>query len=194
MTRMRMAMLVGGVLSVAASPSAARSQQDTVRRDSAHRAAGAKPLQIESGRENHTMRSDGAPHRIAGKGAEGMGSNRDQLRERQRELASEGCDPGPVDGLLGPRTRAAMRCSAAKKQTSAGATGSAGAAGTTGTGTGAGTTRASATGGMTRTMSSSDTGRSQTARHRRPPGADSARRGRTGAAHDSLQMGKPPSD
>ncbi|MGI8498684.1 MAG: peptidoglycan-binding domain-containing protein, partial [Gemmatimonadaceae bacterium] len=128
MTGMRLALLTAGVLAaiVAPPPSAASAQQDTARQDSTRRGAastGSKPVQIDAGRLNHTMRNDSLPHRTASKGTMGMGLTHAHLRELQQALASAGCDPGPVDGVAGPRTYAAMRCAAGKKGLAAGGVG-----------------------------------------------------------------------
>jgi peptidoglycan hydrolase-like protein with peptidoglycan-binding domain len=48
----------------------------------------------------------------AGKSARGAmagGGNRDQVRKVQEALKDKGHDPGPVDGVMGPRTRAALK-------------------------------------------------------------------------------------
>lgn len=43
-----------------------------------------------------------------------MGMDRSQVEQLQQALRSDGCDPGSVDGILGPRTRRAMACSRQK--------------------------------------------------------------------------------
>jgi hypothetical protein len=46
----------------------------------------------------------------AGSGAEqGMAMDKEKVRQLQEALKSKGHDPGPVDGIMGPKTQAALR-------------------------------------------------------------------------------------
>lgn len=53
-----------------------------------------------------TMKSDGAAGK-SGKMAKGAG--RENVRAAQQALKDKGMDPGPVDGMMGPKTKAALR-------------------------------------------------------------------------------------
>ena len=44
-----------------------------------------------------------------------MGLTRSQVRQLQEALNSTGCDAGKVDGIIGPRTRAAIDCARSQK-------------------------------------------------------------------------------
>lgn len=44
------------------------------------------------------------------RGVDNLGLTSTQVRQLQRALADQGCQPGPIDGLLGPRTRQAIEC------------------------------------------------------------------------------------
>ena len=79
-------------------PAIAVAQQDTTRRQTGAvrqdtaRGAIERPARSRSARVNN------------------LGLTSDQVQELQQALQSNGCDPGPVDGLIGPRTREAMQC------------------------------------------------------------------------------------
>ncbi|HKO16982.1 MAG TPA: peptidoglycan-binding domain-containing protein [Gemmatimonadaceae bacterium] len=47
-------------------------------------------------------------------GAPNMGLTGDQVRQLQTALKQDDCDPGAVDGVLGPHTRRAMACARRK--------------------------------------------------------------------------------
>ena len=47
-------------------------------------------------------------------GRANMGLTSDQVQQLQTALKQDDCDPGPVDGILGPRTRRAMACARRK--------------------------------------------------------------------------------
>lgn len=42
------------------------------------------------------------------------GMSRSQVQQLQQALRDDGCDPGPVDGVLGPHTRQAIACARQK--------------------------------------------------------------------------------
>jgi peptidoglycan hydrolase-like protein with peptidoglycan-binding domain len=46
---------------------------------------------------------------MAGAQGKAAGMSRDRVREVQQALKASGHDPGPIDGILGPRTKAALR-------------------------------------------------------------------------------------
>lgn len=47
-------------------------------------------------------------------GRRSYGLTRDQITQLQTALQQNNCNPGPVDGVLGPRTRSAMACARQK--------------------------------------------------------------------------------
>lgn len=47
-------------------------------------------------------------------GRRSYGLTRDQITQLQTALQQANCNPGPVDGVLGPRTRSAMACARQK--------------------------------------------------------------------------------
>jgi opacity protein-like surface antigen len=50
-------------------------------------------------------------HGILGLHGHSHGLNKWQVMRLQRDLHNMGCNPGPIDGVIGPRTRAAIaRC------------------------------------------------------------------------------------
>lgn len=50
--------------------------------------------------------------------AENLGFSRGQARQLQRALREAGCDPGPVDGIVGPMTERAIACARNTKNVS----------------------------------------------------------------------------
>jgi len=50
-----------------------------------------------------------SPPPAAKAAASGAGATAGHVREVQEALASAGFDPGPIDGIMGPRTKAALR-------------------------------------------------------------------------------------
>lgn len=47
-------------------------------------------------------------------GRRSFGLTRDQISQLQTALQQANCNPGPIDGVLGPRTRSAMACARQK--------------------------------------------------------------------------------
>ena len=45
----------------------------------------------------------------AGRGGAGMSGNSDQVKAIQQALKDQGHDPGDIDGIMGPKTQAALR-------------------------------------------------------------------------------------
>ena len=79
-------------------PAIAVAQQDTARRPT-----GAVRQDTAQGALDRPARGR------AGR-ARNLGLTTEQVQELQQALQSNGCDPGPVDGIVGPRTRQAMTC------------------------------------------------------------------------------------
>jgi putative peptidoglycan binding protein len=48
--------------------------------------------------------------RAGGRAGGSYGLSRDQITQLQQALQSAGCDPGQIDGVMGPQTRRAMSC------------------------------------------------------------------------------------
>jgi peptidoglycan hydrolase-like protein with peptidoglycan-binding domain len=99
------------VLAIALIPAMATAQQDSTR-------SGGQSG-TERDRDNQpTMAQDTAGGRTRGesagslarRGRGNMGLDRDQVQQLQQALADRGCDPGTIDGVIGPRTRRAMTC------------------------------------------------------------------------------------
>jgi len=78
-------------------PAGLAAQQDTTHHTTAHAR--------RSARTSHYQTSSGS---VALRGSAGLSS--DEIRQLQDALQSDGCDPGPVDGVMGARTRQAMAC------------------------------------------------------------------------------------
>jgi peptidoglycan hydrolase-like protein with peptidoglycan-binding domain len=56
-----------------------------------------------------TMDKSAAKSDRAMKGDRMAGGNREEVKQAQQALKDKGHDPGPVDGVMGPRTQAALR-------------------------------------------------------------------------------------
>jgi hypothetical protein len=50
-----------------------------------------------------------SPPRAAKAGASRSGATASHVREVQQALVNAGYDPGPIDGIMGPRTKTALR-------------------------------------------------------------------------------------
>lgn len=87
-----------------AVPCMLSAQQDTSRMRSRNDTSRAR------GRTEHVSR--GSIGRARGRG--NMGLTSDQVQQLQTALQQADCNPGPVDGILGPRTRRAMSCARQK--------------------------------------------------------------------------------
>jgi len=104
------------MLALAAMPAIATAQQDTSRtgqqRDSTY--GNQRDQGNRNARGQHTSRTRTSGGDVEMRGAAygrgSLGLNSDQITELQQALRDAGCDPGPVDGKLGPRTRRAMAC------------------------------------------------------------------------------------
>lgn len=57
-----------------------------------------------------TTRTRTATGEVESRRVDNRGLSRTTVERLQTRLRGRGCDPGPVDGLIGPRTRAAMEC------------------------------------------------------------------------------------
>ena len=60
------------------------------------------------GHESSMKSPDGATDTSASSGKRQMG-NQSQIRRVQEALKTEGHDPGPIDGMMGPKTQEALR-------------------------------------------------------------------------------------
>ena len=78
-------------------PAALAAQQDTTHRTTSHL--------HHAKRASHYQTSGGS---VALRGSAGLSS--DEIRQLQDALQSDGCNPGTVDGVMGPHTRQAMAC------------------------------------------------------------------------------------
>ncbi|HVE79091.1 MAG TPA: peptidoglycan-binding domain-containing protein [Gemmatimonadaceae bacterium] len=111
------------VLALALVPAMAAAQQDSTR--SGGQSGGQSSADRQRGNDDQpTMAQDSSARRgrtrgeaagsltRGGRGGRGgnMGLDRDQVEQLQQALADQGCDPGTVDGLMGPRTRRAIAC------------------------------------------------------------------------------------
>ena len=96
MTRLAMA-----VVALAIVPTIAAAQTDSSRMRGADTMR-ARPhrQQTSAGSIGHTSRN--------------YGLTQDQITQLQTALKQADCDPGPVDGVIGPRTRRAMNCARQK--------------------------------------------------------------------------------
>lgn len=73
-----------------------------------------RPVSDRMGTDSAHHGRKGSGHRRAAHSRHG-GLTRPQIRELQRALAREGCDPGGIDGRMGPRTHRATACARTAK-------------------------------------------------------------------------------
>jgi hypothetical protein len=78
---------------------------------------GAQPGQdtsmAQQGQQDTTGRHQGV---ASGRSTSGnLGLRHSQVRQLQQALKDTGCDPGPVDGIVGPRTSSALDCARSQK-------------------------------------------------------------------------------
>jgi hypothetical protein len=99
MTRLGMSLIALAVL-----PAMLTAQADTSR----HRGT-------DTSRSRHQRVSSGAMGRSVGRN---YGLTHDQVTQLQTALQQANCDPGPIDGVLGPRTQQAMNCARQKNNIS----------------------------------------------------------------------------
>lgn len=76
-----------------------RNRQDTTRQRARRHAAGGE---VALGARASVYRGS-------------YGLQRDQVRQLQTSLREMGCNPGPIDGVMGPRTHRAMMCARDQK-------------------------------------------------------------------------------
>lgn len=119
-TRRTMAMVAAAVL----LPAAALAQEpDTTRRDTTRGRADQPQAQQDTSRnrmdaqgrrnvpEQGRVRAESRGRVETGRrGPRNLGLTNAQVRMLQQSLEDDGCDPGPVDGIIGPRTRRAIAC------------------------------------------------------------------------------------
>jgi hypothetical protein len=112
-----MAMLVVAAL----LPAAAAAQQDTAQRDTTR---GTRDRQSQGDTTRNRMDAQGrrdtadegrrirgeSRGSVAARGPASLGLTRTQVTMLQQALRDDGCDPGAIDGLVGPRTRRAIAC------------------------------------------------------------------------------------
>lgn len=93
---------------IIALPAVASAQTDTTRRDT---------TRTTEPRTQREARGDVDLSRSArfGPTRRNYGLTNEQGQELQRALTALGCDPGPVDGIVGPRTREAMSCARSQR-------------------------------------------------------------------------------
>lgn len=86
-----------------AIPQTAMAQQDTTRRDTTQ----LRQQQLEPLRQDQLARrtDPGAISEVDNRGLE-----QSQVRRLQQALRDMGCNPGPIDGLIGPLTRRGAEC------------------------------------------------------------------------------------
>ena len=118
-TRRTMAMLAAALL----LPAAALAQQDTTRRDTTRGRADRPEAQQDTTRnrmdaqgrrnvpEQGRVRAESRGAVATGRrGPRNLGLTSTQVTMLQQSLKDDGCDPGAIDGIVGPRTRRAIAC------------------------------------------------------------------------------------
>ena len=113
---------IAAVASLSVTSTMAAQQQDTTRRDTTRaqqqqrdtaRVQQQNQQQIQQQQQDPLVRRTEAGAvvgvRTAG-GVDNRGLERSEVRQLQRALRDMGCNPGPVDGLLGPLTRRGIEC------------------------------------------------------------------------------------
>lgn len=114
-TRRTMAMLAAALL----LPAAALAQQDTTRRDTT-RADRAQQDTTRNRMDAQGRRNVPEQGRVraesrgsvetGARSRRNLGLTNTQVRMLQQALEDDGCDPGTIDGIVGPRTRRAIAC------------------------------------------------------------------------------------
>lgn len=72
-------------------------------------AAGSGSMPSGAGSTGAGVGMSGAGQAGAAKGTPSLGGNRDQVKQVQEALKDKGHDPGPIDGVMGPKTQDALR-------------------------------------------------------------------------------------
>jgi hypothetical protein len=119
------------ILALTMTPALAFAQQDTTRaRESAVDRNRNQQNQPRLGSEDSTRRdargqararantraeSGGSVARVRGRARGEYALSDEQVRQLQQALQTAGCDPGTIDGVMGPRTRRAMTCARQEK-------------------------------------------------------------------------------
>lgn len=94
-------------------PAVLAAQQDTTHhRTTRPRATHADTTHRNTARPARTHRQSSGGSVSLSRG--NMGLTGDQVRQLQQALESDGCTPGPIDGVIGARTRRAMACARRK--------------------------------------------------------------------------------
>lgn len=115
MRRLAMLLVTAMAIPVLASAQAGTRTDTTAGRGA--RGARAERMTQQDTTRRMRRRSHARMRRMRTAGGEvalGMGLDHSQVQQLQQALQSDGCDPGPADGVLGPRTRQAMACSRQK--------------------------------------------------------------------------------
>src|SRR5437868_11437146 len=102
MTSRKLAIAVAAVLAVGSAY--AQSQSPSSQSQSPSSQSPSSSSQSQPSSSNELNSSNGASASSNGASAKGDES----VRQQQQQLKSQGCDPGPVDGILGPKTQAAI--------------------------------------------------------------------------------------
>ena len=71
--------------------------------------AAAPPLARAQTSSGTMKSSDQKSSKGAARGGAGMAANTEQVKAAQQALKDQGLDPGPIDGKMGPKTKAALR-------------------------------------------------------------------------------------
>ncbi len=94
-----------------AAPSTSGTGSDTSTSGGASGGMKSDTGKSDTGMKSDTMKSDGMKSDMSkGRGTRGArGGDREQVRAVQQALKDKGHDPGNVDGVMGPKTRSALR-------------------------------------------------------------------------------------
>ena len=92
-----------GLIALTLAPALLAAQADSSR------------MHVDTTRARHVRTSAGSIGRAS---SHNYGLTTDQTRQLQTALGQANCNPGPADGVLGPRTRKAMSCARQKNNIS----------------------------------------------------------------------------
>jgi len=88
-----------GLIALAIAPALLAAQADSSR------------MHVDTTRARHERTAAGSIGRAS---MRNYGLTTDQTRQLQTALSQANCNPGPIDGIFGPRTRQAMNCARKK--------------------------------------------------------------------------------
>src|SRR5215475_6781808 len=121
------AMALAVALALAAAPALAQGQSGTGKSSGSSSGTGATtgssdtkgsspsatgssaPSGSDTMKSSDTTKSTDRMKSAHGRGGEGMSGNADQVKAVQQALKDQGHDPGAIDGVMGPKTQAALR-------------------------------------------------------------------------------------